>query len=302
MYLGIDIGGTAVKVALVNSEGQIISDFQLQTQAFNDIRYLFMEIKSRVKEKVKGVGIGAPNGNFFEGCIENAPNLPWKGIIPARKIAVEVFHTDVVLDNDANAAAWGEKIFGNARTLKNFILITLGTGLGSGIVIREALYRGTSGLAGEMGHVTLIPEGRKCNCGKKGCLETYVSAVGLKKTYMEELEKARQPLPDELSFSARDIDLKAREGDQIALAAFDKTAYFLAYGLGMACNLLFPQAIFISGGLSHAGELLFNPLEKYFNSFLVPHFRNKIHVQLTALNHNQAGVLGAVALVAHPSL
>lgn len=252
-------------------------------------------------QQIAGIGIGAPNGNYLKGTIEHAPNLAMKGIVPLADLVGAYFDVPVYLTNDANAAALGEHIYGGAKNLRHFIMITLGTGVGSGIYIDGRMVYGHDGFAGELGHTTVIPNGRQCNCGKKGCLETYCSANGLRRTVFELLANNIEDSPlRQLSFNevtSHKIYEFAMEGDTIANKAFEITGDILGKGLADAVAFSSPEAIFIFGGLANAGEILFNPLRISFENNLLPIFRNKIEIRKSELEAGTAAIVGASALV-----
>jgi glucokinase len=309
--VGIDIGGTFTKFGIVDREGNCFFEGSVPTQSDADERVedyvsnLSLKIKSVLKNfddlEIVGLGIGVPNGNYYKGTIEHAANLRWKGIVPLADLFRKHFSLPVVLTNDANAAAIGEMVYGGAKQMRDFIIITLGTGLGSGIVVNGHLVYGHDGFAGELGHVTVYPEGRVCGCGRKGCLETYVSATGIKRTVFELLSRNMVGSPlrgisyDDLT--AEDIAKYAQMGDSIALEAFDYTAKILGQKLADAVAFTSPEAIFLFGGLAKSGDLLLKPTRKYFEESLLPVYRNKIKILLSGMTEVNAAVLGAGALV-----
>jgi len=308
--IGIDIGGTNTDYGLVDSEGKCYVKKSLRTdvsenaETFLDI--LCDDLKKSITEKngnfeIKGIGVGAPNGNFFTGKIEFAPNLKWKGVIPLVGMIEERMNLPVVMTNDANAAAYGEMIYGAAKGMKDFIVITLGTGLGSGIVINGEMVYGHDGFAGELGHTVVDPEGRMCGCGKKGCLEMYASATGIVKTMHElfdtrkessSLRKIERP-----KLTSKDIFLAAQTGDTLALEAFELTGKYLGIKLADAVLFSSPEAIILFGGLARAGEFIFKPTKKYMEEYLLPIYKNKVSLLPSELDKENAAVLGAAALV-----
>ncbi len=310
VVLGIDIGGTYTKYGIVDRDGNSLYESFTSTSKYNEFdAYLenlhveFEESMETIKEKVNlaGVGIGAPNGNYYRGTIEYAPNLNWKGVIPVVDKLKEYFKDiPVVLTNDANAAAIGEKIYGSAKNMRDFIVITLGTGLGSGIVVNDELVYGHDGFAGELGHTNVKLRGRQCGCGKKGCLETYVSATGIKRTVFRLLaERISSSELRDISYNeltAKMISEAAGKGDEIALEAFEYTGRILGAKLADAIAITSPEAIFLLGGLAKAGDLIMQPTKKHMEESLLPIFRNKVDLLLSGLHETNAAVLGASAL------
>ena len=307
--LGIDIGGTHTKYGLVDKEGNLLMDGSMPTSEHLDINMFLQELYANINsklEKIKGtyelkaVGVGAPNGNYYNGTIEHAPNLNWKGIVPIAKLLESIFKVPVVLTNDANAAAIGERVFGGAQGMDDFVIITLGTGLGGGVVSNGKLIYGHDGLAGELGHLNVYPDGRLCNCGKNGCLETYASATGLKKTVLKLLEKRDNDSPlrgNTLeTLSGRTIVQLAMDGDAIAVEAVDYTAKILGLKLADIAASLSPKAFFIAGGLAKAGSILMDATRDYFEQHIYPPMAGKIEIKLSELMDKNAAVLGASAL------
>lgn len=308
--IGIDIGGTNTVFGIVSENGDCIAEDRIRTDAFEDadeyVRVLTAGIKvllnkEKLEDNIIGIGIGAPNGNYYKGTVENAPNLNWKGIVPLAGMIKEFFNIPVVLTNDANAAAIGEMIFGAAKGMKDFLVVTLGTGLGSGFVANGELIYGHTGFAGELGHTIIFQNGRTCGCGRKGCLETYASATGIVKTVKKILRNS-----DEKSI-LRDIDFEeltskkiyeaAVEGDKIALDAFDYTGKILALGLANAVAITSPEAIILFGGLAQAGDYIFNPTKKYLENYLLNNFKGTVKLLPSAISGKNAAVLGAAALI-----
>lgn len=312
--IGIDIGGTNTVIALVDTMGIVVKKEKLKTTDFFLIEDYLKTITTKIEllaDNVKeennllGVGIGVPNGNFYHGSIEYAPNLPFKGIIKLKDI-LEVlllkdgYNINVTVTNDANAAAMGEMIFGKAKNIKNFIMITLGTGVGSGIVVDGKLVYGHSGFAGELGHTIIDPNGRMCNCGRKGCLERYASATGIVITMREILSKyttssvLREIQEDKLT--SKDIYNAALMGDKLALNCFDYTAKQLALGIANAVEITSPEKVYLFGGLAKSGDILLNPLKEYMEKFLFSVFLNTVTIELSDLGEENAAILGAAAL------
>ncbi len=308
--IGIDIGATNTVLGIVDREGNILAENDVRTKKFpcvNDfievLNKTIQETLTAPKEQVEpmGIGIGAPNANYYRGNIEHAPNLAWKGIIPLKEMMEKYFEFPIVITNDANAAAMGEMIYGGAKKMKNFIVYTLGTGLGSGIVINGEVLYGYSGFAGEIGHIIMVPGGRDCGCGRKGCLENYVSATGLCRTVLELLGERREK--SELrkvkfeDLTSKMIAKAAESGDKIAQEAFDETARMLALSIVNAVAFSSPEAIFLFGGLAQAGNLIFNPTQKYIDEFIQIVFKDTVKLLPSQIKENNAAVLGASALI-----
>ncbi|MFH0759240.1 MAG: ROK family protein [Bacteroidota bacterium] len=309
VVLGIDIGGTFTKFGLVDRAGTIHHEDEVPTTGHSSIEFfidaLYLHLQKILKPLnpvpvVRGIGVGAPNGNFYSGTIEHAPNLSWKGIIPLVELMEKKFGIPAVVTNDANAAALGEMLFGDARGLKNFVMITLGTGLGSGLVVNGDIVYGHDGFAGELGHVRAVNGGRQCGCGKRGCLETYVSATGIKRTVFELM--AEENVESEfrtISFSRlkpKLITSLAEKGDPIAIKAFEKTGYLLGRSLADTVAHISPAKIFLFGGLAKAGKWIIDPTVKSMEENLLPIYRNKIEIVPSALLKRNIAVLGAAAL------
>jgi len=308
--IGIDIGGTNTDFGLVDREGHCLVKKSLKTNGTNNVEKfldeLCKDLKNAIAEfdekiDIKGIGIGAPNGNFFTGKIEFAPNLKWQGVIPLVKLVEERMQLPAVLTNDANAAAYGEIIYGAAKGMKDFIVITLGTGLGSGIVINGDMVYGHDGFAGELGHTVVVLDGRKCGCGKNGCLEAYASATGIVRTLIEMLDDREENSTlrkiEKSKLTSKDIFLAAKAGDTLALEAFEITGKYLGIKLADAISFSSPEAIILFGGLARAGEYIFNPTKKYMEEYLLPIFRNKVKLLPSKLDKDNAAVLGAAAMV-----
>ena len=307
--LGIDIGGTNTVYGFVDSNGKIIFKDSIPTNGMEPAEKLFERLFADCKYKYEsikkdynliGIGIGAPDANYYSGAIINPPNLNW-GYVDVKTLIKKYYDVPFALTNDANAAAIGEMEFGSARGMKNFIEITLGTGLGSGIVVDGKILYGHSGAAGELGHVGIINDGRKCGCGNKGCLETYVSATGIKRTVFEMLATSR----DESSLrdvtfnelTAKQIYEAAKKGDKVAISAFKFTGRLLGEALANAVAILSPEAIIIFGGLAQAGNLLFEPANKQMEANLLHFHKGKIRLLKSGLSEGDAAVLGASALI-----
>ncbi len=310
LTVGIDIGGTNTKFGIVDREGNVLHQGNIHTTAYEHFQDFFDGMVVALRESFKslssssvisGIGIGAANGNYYTGNIEHATNLLWKGILPLSKMFQDEFHIPCILTNDANAAAVGEMVYGNARNMKDFVVVTLGTGLGSGFVCGGVLLNGHHGIAGELGHTSVNPTGRYCNCGKRGCLETYVSATGIKRTVYKLLADHLEP--SELrgisfdNLNTKMITEAALRGDIVAKEAFEYTGRILGMKLAETVVHTDPEAIFLFGGLSQAGELIFKPTTRHMEANLMPLFRGKVKVLPSALQNQAAPILGASSLV-----
>jgi glucokinase len=308
--VGIDIGGTFTKYGIVDREGNCLIDGTISTTQEKDLSQFLDLLKSTIDAamakisepiKLKGLGIGAPNGNFYKGTIEFAPNLSWKGVVPFIAEFKKRYDLPMFLTNDANAAAIGEMVYGGAKHMKNFIIITLGTGLGSGLVVNGELVYGHDGFAGELGHLTVVRGGRMCASGRRGSLETYVSAPGIKRTVFELLADSL----DESEFrdvtfnelTAKMISDAALKGDKIAVEAFEKTGKILGEALADTVAHTSPEAIFLFGGLANAGELIIEPTKRHMEQNLLKIFQNKVKIIPSGLTETNAAVMGASALV-----
>ena len=300
--VGIDIGGTNTVFGVVDARGTILYSGSIKTGKYADVNDYVAELAKGLKsvidqaggpDKIKGVGVGAPNGNFFNGCIEFAPNLPWKGKIPlAQLISEQIDGIPVALTNDANAAAIGEMTYGAARGMKDFIVITLGTGVGSGIVIGGNLVYGHDGFAGELGHVIMRRNnGRQCGCGRQGCLEAYASATGVARTAREYLEIRK----DESVLRDLDPDA-AMKNDKIALEIFEATGSMLGEAFADFVAFSSPEAIILFGGLTKAGDLIMNPIKRSMEKNMLKVYAGKTKLLFSQLKESDAAVLGASAL------
>ena len=307
--IGIDVGGTNTVFGFVDEAGECIYESSILTQADQDADQLFSRLFFKIDNSFKkysddyeliGIGIGAPNANYYKGTVELPPNLNW-GIVNVLDIVKKYSPLPSAITNDANAAAIGEMIFGAAKGMKDFIVITLGTGLGSGIVVNSELVYGSDGFAGEIGHTIVDPKGRECGCGRKGCLETYASASGIRRTVYELI--GMTDMPSELrnisynQLTAKDIADAANNGDKLALAAFDYTAKILGLKLADSVAYLSPEAIILFGGLALAGDLIFVPTKRYMEEYMLNIFKNKVKLLPSALPGAHAAVLGASALI-----
>ncbi|HEX4888228.1 MAG TPA: ROK family protein [Luteibaculaceae bacterium] len=300
---GIDIGGTNTVYGLVTREGDIVARGNLKTTDYPEPQALVDEVSARIKDLLSGnnlvgAGIGAPNGNHFHGTIEFAPNLNWFGIIPLASWFEKALDAPVLLTNDANAAALGEKMFGGARNMRDFLFVTLGTGLGSGFVANNELIYGHDSFAGELGHVIVEKDGRQCGCGRRGCLETYASATGIKRTYSDLLmSKHRHAEFEDKVADARFIFNRAVEGDPLALEAFRFTGEVLGLALANAVAITSPEAIFLFGGLAQAGHFIFEPTINSFESHVLNIYKGKTRILPSELPESDAALLGAAGLM-----
>ncbi len=310
VVIGIDIGGTFTKYGFVDIKGNSYLEGSVNTFGHPDVdsyldnlfKTIQKSLKSSGKEfNIMGIGVGAPNGNYYSGTIEYAPNLIWKGVIPLADLIKKFNNIPVAVTNDANAAALGEMMYGGAKNMKNFIVITLGTGLGSGIVVNGNVVYGHDGFAGELGHIVAVDNGRQCGCGKRGCLETYASASGIKRTVFNLLAECTEESDlrnitfDDLT--AEMISDAAGKGDKIAIKAFAITGKILGRNLANAVAFSSPEAIFLFGGLAKAGELIFKPTKEHMEKNLLKIFRNKVKLLPSGLQDKNAAVLGAGGLI-----
>lgn len=312
MYVvGIDVGGQTTKLGVVDARGAVLAQTVIRTDTHAEIEPYIADLavalnkviaEAGVEGQVKGIGVGAPNGNYYTGTIENAVNLSWGGTktIEFAKLLSEAMNgLPVALTNDANAAAVGEMTYGAARGMKNFIMITLGTGVGSGIVINGDVVYGHDGFAGELGHTAAVrSNGRTCNCGKTGCLETYASATGVARTAREWLELSDEPsvLRNLDSIASKDVFDAAKEGDKLALKIFEFTGKILGRSFADFIAFSSPEAIVLFGGLARAKEFLTAPIEEAMNSNVLPLWRNKVKIVYSQLKESDAAILGASAL------
>ncbi len=308
VVIGVDIGGTYTKFGIVDRKGNCLFEKSICTNSNNGVEEYVRELSEALKKELsiypdielKGIGIGAPNGNHHKGTIEFAPNLKWKGVIHFVDLIKKYFDVQVVLTNDANAAAIGEMIFGGAKNMRDFIVITLGTGLGSGIVSNGELIYGHDGFAGEIGHTIVRHNGRQCGCGRQGCLETYVSASGIKRSVYKLLaDSLNDSKLRGISFNELSADMitqAAKEGDRIAISAFEYTGSLLGQKLADSVAYTSPEAIFLLGGLAKAGDFILEPTRKHLELNLLNIYKNKIKVLLSGLTELNAAVMGASAL------
>lgn len=310
--VGIDVGGQTSKIGVVDIFGNVLSQTVIRSDVYGDDAWSFVAalsdaakscIEDSGKEgQIRGIGVGAPNGNYYTGEIAFAPNLAWaagKSVKFADMLSATMDGIPVCLTNDANAAAMGEMAYGAAKGMKNFIMITLGTGVGSGIVIDGRLVYGHDGFAGELGHVNVVPEnGRLCGCGRKGCLEAYCSAVGVARTAKEWLDKSDEPslLRNIGNITSKDVYDAAREGDAVALRIFDYTGTILGRAFADFIAFSAPEAIILFGGLSRSREFLYEPMVKAMNANVMKIWKDKVKILFSLLKESDAAILGASAL------
>jgi glucokinase len=310
LAIGIDIGGTGTKFGIVDRVGNVLFSSEISTRKHTDVNDFIDELHSELSKlidnvggigRIKGIGVGAPNGNYYTGTIEYAPNLPWKGIIPLARMMEDKFKIPVVLTNDANAAAIGEMMYGAAQGMKDFIMITLGTGVGSGIVANGKLVYGHDGFAGELGHTTIIPNGRLHEgTGKRGSLESYASATGVRLTTLEILEKSTEPsslraVPSD-QIDSKKVYEAAIAGDAVAKQIFESTGTILGAALANFVMFSSPEAIILFGGLTKAGDLILKPTRESMEANLIQIFQNKVKILVSHLKESDAAILGASAL------
>lgn len=309
LVLGIDLGGTQTKIGLVNREGKVLGWDVFPSFAKQDFIYFLDQLKEKyytLKNSIeegfilKGIGLGAPNANFYTGHMEKAVNFKWGEAVPLVSSIEKTLGANVVITNDANLIAIGEQEYGIGKGMKNFIVLTLGTGVGSGFIVNGDLLLGHDGMAGEMGHVNVNPNGRLCNCGSKGCLETYASVTGIKRTVFKLM--ADMKVPSSLrDYSYNELTGKmiadaALEGDAIAMRAFEYTGEILGTKLADAAAYFSPEAIILAGGLTKAGDLLLIPTRKSMENRIFQAFRGKIKLLISDMGQKYDGVLGAAAL------
>ena len=311
LVIGIDVGGQTTKCGVIDARGTVLAQTVIRTDTYTEIEPYIAELAAALQHiiseagaegYIRGIGVGAPNGNYYTGEIENAVNLTWGG---TKRIAFSKLLSDamngipVSLTNDANAAAMGEMTYGAARGMKNFIMITLGTGVGSGIVIDGKIVYGHDGFAGELGHTCAVRyNGRLCNCGKTGCLETYCSATGVARTAREWIEMTSEPsvLRSLDKVTSKDVYEAAKDGDKLALKIFEYTGTILGQKFADFIEFSAPEAIVLFGGLARAKEFLREPIEKSMNANVLPLWRGKVKLVFSQLKESDAAILGASAL------
>jgi len=309
MYLGIDIGGTSTKLGLADNSGTFLSENAFCTASYSSSDQFLSALEgeiirmvSLVGDQLQGIGVGAPSANYRTGIIENAANLGWKGQLNVKQRLEDMMNCPVALTNDANLPAIGEMRFGSAQTMDNFMTVSLGTGLGAGIVSNGQLIGGHHGMAGELGHINVKPNGRQCGCGRRGCLETYVSATGLKRTVFKLLAdyNGGQSELEEYTFESLTADViteAAKTGDPVAIRAFEYTGDIFGRKLADLLLVTDPEAIFLVGGMARAGEILFNPVKKAIRKYSLNTYENTTEILPSGLPLDKVSLLGACGLI-----
>ena len=304
LVLGIDIGGTNTVFGLVDKNGKIHFQKTLKTSLYSTPEKLVNQIYNHLNKinefkKIIGIGIGAPNGNFFTGSIEFAPNLKWDGKIPLAKIFEKKFKLNVILTNDANAAAVGEMLYGAAKDLDDFVIITLGTGLGSGVVNKRMLIYGHDGFAGEYGHIRVIKNGRLCGCGRKGCLEAYVSASGVTRSIneLDSKNKLTSKLKEIKNPNSKDVFKLAEKGDLFSIEIIDYTAKILGSSLADFACFNNPKAYILFGGIAQNGNVFAQKVKTSMEKNLLNIYKNKIEIRISQLHNKNAALLGSASLI-----
>ena len=305
--VGVDISNARTTIAIVDVRGNIIAHSYFDTSDYLDINLFVAKLTEKIMmlaeenggyENIRSIGISAPSASAITGCIENAANLPWKGMIPLQAMMRDRLGLAVALGNDAHSSALGEKMYGSAHGMKNFIVISLGVGLGSCFFSEGHSHEGVNGYAGEFGHTCLIDQGRECGCGRKGCLEAYVAAAGIFQTAQEVMEQSDEPsfMRQAEQLTPRVIKEFCDAGDALAIETFRRTGYMLGIGLANYAAIVNPEAIIFTGGVSHAGHWLFDPLCESFESHIFGNMRGKVKILVSELNDRERDVLGASAL------
>lgn len=311
--IGLDLGGTNAVFGIVDQRGNVLATNSIKTQAYEKVGDFVSAGVAAIKpmvdklggiQNIKAMGIGAPNGNYYKGTIEYAPNLHWAHdcIVPLAEMFSRQLNIPVGITNDANAAAIGEMEYGVAKGMKNFIVLTLGTGVGSGIVINGQLVYGSDGFAGELGHVTIVhgEKGRTCGCGRKGCLEAYCSATGVARTAREFLSTTDEPSKlrdlDPESITSLDVSIAASQGDALAKRVYEYTGHLLGEACADFAAFSSPEAFIFFGGLTKAGNLIMDPIKAAYNEHVMPIFKGKAQFLISGLDDASAAVLGASAI------
>lgn len=311
LVAGVDIDGVTTRCALVDEFGKIYAKCGFPTTEYKEFKHYVVKLKEEIEtlsngldipHNITAIGIGAPNSNYYTGEIENAANLVWKGKLPIAENLSTLFEgKPVVVTNDANAAAIGEMIYGGAKGMKNFVVVIMGTGLGSGIVVDGNLLYGHDGFAGELGHIRIVKDGgRECGCGRKGCLEQYASIKGIQYTLKELMQNSSEPsklrdIPDS-ELTPLDVAFAAKSGDVLAKKCFEITGDLLGYAISNLIAVTSPQAVFLSGAVGNIGELILTPTKRAIEKNVLPLWKGKIKVALSSLDYENAPILGAAAL------
>ena len=305
--IGIDISGDRTTLAVVDVRGNIIAQSYFVTSSYPDINEFTARLTEEVialaeanggYENIRSLGISCPSASIVSGCIENPPNMPWKGVIPLQAMLRDRLGLAVAISNDAHVAAMGEKIYGSAHGLKNFIVICMGVGLGSCFYSNGITHEGTSGYAGEIGHTCVIDHGRKCGCGMEGCLEAYVGANGIVQTAYEVMAESGKPslMRDIEHLTPRIIKECCDQGDEMAIEVYRRTGYIFGIGLATYASIVNPEAIILTGGIAHAGSWLIEPTQESFEQHVFHNMRGKVKLLVTELDDHERDVLGASAL------
>lgn len=307
--IGLDMGGTNSVFGIVDQRGTILAQTAIKTKGYPDVNdYVAAAVEALQPaldvvggiEKVRGMGIGAPNGNYYNGTIEYAANLEWEGVVPIGELFEKALGIPTRVTNDANAAAMGEMAYGVAKGMKNWIMITLGTGVGSGIVVDGKIVYGSDGFAGELGHFMVEPNGRPCGCGRRGCLETYCSATGVARTAREFLSKSTAPSPlrelDPDAITSYDVFLAAEKGDPLALEIFEFTGEMLGRACANFATFNSPEAFVFFGGLCKAGHYIMDPIKRAYEKNILNIYAGKAQLLVSSLKGSEAAVLGASAI------
>lgn len=305
--IGVDVGIERTTFAIVDIRGDIIASAQIETLAYNDINdyvatlceeIMLMAVNNGGIETIRSVGISAPSANFMTGCIENPPNLPWKGTIPLAAMMSDRLGLAVGLANDAHTTAHSELAFGSAHGMKDFIAITIGTGLGSCVYSRGLEHLGADGYAGEIGHTCIVEKGRRCGCGHEGCLEAYVAAKGIVQTAKELMNESDQPslMRDMEKLTPRDITECCNKGDEMAIEVYRRTGKYLGMALANYASIINPEAIIIAGGIAQAGDWLLDPIRETFETHVFGSIKGKVRVLASTIDNRIRDVLGASAV------
>lgn len=298
-YVGVDIGGTSTKMGIIGDDGVILRKRNFESNLFDQPDDFLNRLSTEIEElvgreidfsEVRGIGIGAPTANYHTGRIEGPANLKWSEPLDVKSYLEVLWGIDVFVTNDANLAALGELYFGEGQRFSDLVVVTIGTGIGAGIISKGALLHGVDDLAGELGHLTIIPDGRQCSCGKKGCLEAYVSVRGIQQTYCELTDCDEAPSPLE-------IYKKATQHDKSSSVAIGQTGYYLGLGLANLAVILAPQCIVLSGGLANMGEALLAPVQRSFEQNLLTNLKGKVRLSVSTYKDNELSLLGTAALV-----